>query len=125
MEWKFNFRDDGILETKAKGVFTIDDLRALVLQMISDSRWKPGINRLFNCIELDAKTIDINTMFNIGKIQQEFVEELGGGRLAILVKNTIDYGAGISYKDIVNEKIKSKVQIFLNYDKATEWLKNP
>ena len=48
MQWKFSFRDDGILEIKAKGVFKLDDFRALVLEMISDSEWKPGLNKLFD-----------------------------------------------------------------------------
>ena len=123
MEWKFNFRNDGILEIKANGVFSFIDFKSMVRQMISDKKWKPGLKRLFNCRDLDVKTLDINTMFNIGKIQQEFKEEIGGGKLAILVKNTIDYGTGISYKDIVDNKIGSKVIIFLEFDKALEWLK--
>ena len=123
MEWKFNFGDDGVIETKVKGVFSLNDLKSLIQQMVSDNNWKPGLNRLFDCRDMDAKALDINTMFNIGKIQQEYKEKIGRGKLAILVKNAGDYGAGISYKDIVNDKAGSKVLVFLNYDKALEWLK--
>lgn len=67
----------------------------------------------------------MNTLYNIGKIQQEFAEEIGGGKLAILVQDAMDYGASVSYKNIVDKTIESRLKIFLNYDKAMEWLKTP
>lgn len=125
MGWTFDFLDNGILEINVKGVFTIDDFRELIQQMISDNRWKPGLNKLFNGKDLDIKILNTNTLYNIGKIQQEFSEEIGGGKLAILVQDAMDYGTGVSYKNIVDKSVESRVMIFLNYDKAIEWLKTP
>ena len=125
MEWKFFFRDDGICEIKVKGKFMLHDIRALIRQMISESEWKPGLNKLFDGTGLDDINLDLNDMYNIGKIQQEYEEEIGGGRLAILVKDTVDYGTGLSYKETVDEDIVSRVKIFLKYDQAIEWLLYP
>ena len=125
MNWKFDFMDNGILEIKVKGTFAIDEFRKLIQEMISDSRWKPGLNKLFNSKDLDVKILHTNTLYNIGKVQQEFEEEIGGGKLALFVQDAMDYGTGVSYKNIVDKEIESRVKIFLNYDKAIEWLKTP
>lgn len=122
MEWRFNFINDGIIEVKTKGVFSLEDFQKMIVQMSSDSRWMPGINRLYDNRELNIKATDINTMYNIGMIQKEFENKIGKGRLALLVKDIADYGSGQLYQNVVNGRIESEVNIFTSYEKAMEWV---
>ena len=123
MEWKFKFREDGILEVDTKGEFILSDFREMILQMTSDSRWVPGTNRLYDNRELKVKAIDNLAKYNSSEIQQEFKEKLGSGKLALLVRDIVDYASGLSYQEIVESKIESDIKIFRNYDEAIEWLK--
>ena len=123
MEWEFSFINDGIIKVKTKGDFSLDDFQKMIVQMFSDSRWVPGMNRLYDNRELNIKATDINTMYNIGMIQKVFEEKIGRGRLALLVKDVSDYGSGQLYQNVVNGRIESEVKIFISYDEAMEWVK--
>ena len=123
MEWKFSFINDGIIKVKTKGDFSLDDFQKMIVQMLSYSRWVPGMNRLYDNRELNIKATDINTMYNIGMIQKNFEKKFGRGRLALLVKDFADYDSGRLYQNVVNGRIESEVKIFISYDEAMDWVK--
>ena len=123
MEWKLNFRDDGIMEIIARGDFSVDDFKKMTEQIIADPRWKPGINTISDFRDLNINNIDFKDIYKIEKIHLKFDDEIGSGKIALIFEKDLGFGMGRSYEAISNRVIKSKIRTFRNYEDGINWIR--
>jgi hypothetical protein len=122
MEWKLKFRNDEILEIKSSGTFSVDDFGKLVEEVVSDSRWKPGMNTISDLREVDVKDISKDDIHSVEIVHKQFNDELGNGKIAAILDTDIGFGLGRTYEAISNKNIKSSLMIFRNYEDGMEWI---
>jgi hypothetical protein len=122
MEWKLNFRDDGILEIKSNGTFSIDDFKKLIEEVISDTRWKPGMDTISDLSEVDVKDIKHDDIHSTENIHKQYNDELGNGKIAAILNTDIGFGLGRTYEAISSRNIKSSIMIFRNYEDGMGWI---
>jgi hypothetical protein len=123
MEWKLNFRDDGILEIKSSGLFCNDDLKKMIEQIISNPKWEKGMNALADFREVDIKKIKFKDIQKTKDIHSQFSDIVGSGKIAAILSSDLGYGLSRSYEAISNRHVKSKMMTFRKYENGMEWIK--
>ena len=121
MEWKLNFRDDGILEIISRGRYSIEDLKIKIEQLISDPRWKPGMNTIADFREMDVN-ITLKDIYSTRKVHALYDNKLGEGKVAMILKTDLAFGIGRSYESISEGLVKARIKIFRNYEEGLEWI---
>lgn len=124
MEWKLNFRNDGILEIKSNGTSSIGDFKKLVEEVISDTRWNPGMNTISDLRDVDVKVVKQDDIYSVENIHKQYNNELGNGKIAAILDTDIGFGLGRTYEAISSRNIKSSIMIFRNYEDGMEWIQN-
>ena len=85
MEWSVTYIPERFaIEVKTKGEFTIDGLRAMVTDILSDPRWKPDMHAFFDHRDMNLTKSAFNEMMIASGIHMEHDDHIGSGRAALL-----------------------------------------
>ena len=122
MKWTLIFRDDEILEIKAFGSFTNMDLIFMIEQIISDPRWKPGMDAVADFRFVSSYDIKLNDLFLSIKIHKQFENMAGKGRIAVILGDKTSMLLSHAYKIIAFMYMKIKFRSFDDYEAAFKWL---
>ncbi len=122
MKWTLIFRDDGILEIKAFGNFSNMDLIFMAEQIITDPRWKPGIDAVADFRFVSSYGIKLSDLFLSSNIHKQFESMAGKGRIAVILSDKTSMLLSHAYKIIAFMYMKIKLRSFNDYDAAFKWL---
>jgi hypothetical protein len=122
MKWTLIFRDDGILEIKAFGNFTNMDLIFMAEQIISNPRWKPGMDAVADFRSVSSYGIKLSDLFMASNIHKQFENMAGKGRVAVILGDNVSMLLSHAYKIIASMYMKIKLRSFKNYDDAYKWI---
>ncbi len=111
-----------LLRVTTSGSFCIEDHKVLVAEILGHPEWKPGMDSFFDHRELDLSSADLEMMVEAALIHEEHNEEIGSGRVAVLMRDVIATSFVTMFKTKSNGKILSNLQAFTNYAKAEEWI---
>lgn len=104
------------------GPFSVEDHRAMTREIVSDARWRPGMNALFDHSNLDFGDTGFKEMFEASETHREHDGEIGAGKAAILVSGTSDYGVARSFTNLVSGRVAAEMAVFKNEAEALAWL---
>lgn len=122
MEWKLNFRDDEILEIRSSGIFSNDDLKKMIEQIVSNPKWKKGMNSIVDFRDVEIKGLKLNDIYKTKDIHAHFSDMVGSGKIAAILNTDLGYGLSRSYEVIANRHVKSRMMTFRDYDNGMEWI---
>ena len=110
------------LKVTAHGDFVMEDCIRMKEDFIARDFWKPGMNVLIDYRETAFPNLNLDILREIGKFHESKNEEIGGGRMAFLMKSPRDFGFARQYEMITEDKVLSEVCVFLEEGKALRWL---
>jgi hypothetical protein len=99
------------------------DFDDLLTELVDSPRWVTGTSQLVDHRELIMNNLDLNSMQTIKDIVKKYIEKLGDGRCAFVVRDALGFGLARMYEFIGGERIHHDVKVFYSVDEAVEWLK--
>ncbi len=101
---------------------TRQDQHAAIEDFLSRKFWRSGMSILIDHRKLDFGRTNISMLQQISLFHQKNDARIGNGRIAILVKSLADFGRGRQFELLTWEKISAKLEVFLEEEKAFDWL---
>lgn len=111
-----------LLETS--GEVSVDGVERMLKQLVESPRWTPGTDQLIDHRKLDVKKLSADDMRKIRDILNRHSLELGRGRCAFVVKDTLGFGLGRMYEMLGGDRIHGDFGVFYSLDDARRWLKD-
>jgi hypothetical protein len=112
--------DERIVHLTMTGECSYDEWERAMLAALADPSYRPGFGFL-----IDRRGADITTPDFIRRVvcfNLEHQVELGGGRRAVVVGSTADYGMG-RMAEILSDDSPSPIRVFKDIDEALGWLR--
>ena len=107
---------------KTAGTFSIEDHVRMIEDIVTREFWKPGTDIFFDHRNLQFGKTDIELMRSASANHKKYDKLIGNGRAAILMKSLTDFGRGRQFELLSSDKISAKLRIFLEEEKAVDWL---
>lgn len=80
------------------------------------------MNVLIDYREVIFSGLTLDDLRELGKFHESQNEEIGNGRMVLLMKSPRDFGYARQYEMLNESRVSSKMRVFLEEDKAIEWL---
>lgn len=123
MEWTV---DDGPGREYAmvltRGVFSTDDHRRMVEDIVSRDSWQPGRDVLFDHRLLEFGDSGFAAMQRAAENHLAHDICIGDGKAAVLMKSLADYGRGRQFELLTDGRVGAQLQIFRDEAEALRWL---
>lgn len=125
MNWTIEYQqEEYFVRITLEGHFSWKDHSQKVQEIISQDYWKPGMSILFDCRKIACTNTNFDLVNNLSENFIEYEKVIECGRIALLMKSTTDFGRARQFELLTNEKINAEINVFLDKDKAIEWLQN-
>ena len=112
--------EEGRVYMTMTGVTSFEEWERAMLAALADPSYRPGFGFLIDRRAAPSPTSDfIRRVVSFNKVHQG---ELGGGRRAVVVGSTADYGMG-RMAEILSESSSSPINVFTDIDEAQRWLR--
>ena len=117
---------DAIFEVATSGDAILQGYYDFTKAVLEHEEWIPGGLILLNHTKLNTGPLTIDDVQAIATISEQYREQLGTAKVAILVARDLDYGMTRMWQVFVESYTTSKdsVEIFRNRDEAVSWLKS-
>jgi len=123
MNWAIKYiEDDNYVRVTSEGVFSIEEHPKCFRKLFSTAFWKPGLNLLFDHRHFDFGIINLEIMRAVSIHFLQVSEQLGAGRLALLMKSAHDFGIGRQFEMITEGKSRRDICIFREEPEAIRWI---
>jgi len=110
------------VKVTAQGDFTLADCRAMKEDILARDYWQPSMNVLIDYRGTSFTNLNLDVLREVGAFHQTVNEQLGSGRMALLMRSPHDFGLARQYEMITEGKVLSHIRVFLDENKALEWL---
>jgi hypothetical protein len=123
MNWEIeHIESDNYVKVTCDGIFSIEEHFEWFKKLVSSPFWKPGMNLLFDNQKFDFSQMDLNKVKMASSHYQRMSDQLGKGRVAMLMKTTLGYGIGRQFQILSEDKIQSETKVFTDKKTAIDWL---
>lgn len=124
MNWSFSsIEGQNHLKVSIQGDFTLEDCVKIKEDFLSKDFWKPGLNILYDYRQTNFdNNLTLDDLRDLGIFHESKNELIGSGRMAFLMKSPRDFGLARQYEMITEGKVLSEIRVFLNEEKAIEWV---
>ena len=125
MQFNLNYHD-AIFEVTTSGDAILQGYYDFTKAVLEHEEWKPGGFILLNHTELNTGPLTIDDVQAIAIISEQYSEQLGTAKVAIVVDRDLDYGMTRMWQGLVESHTTSddSTKIFRNRDEAVAWLKS-
>ncbi|HEY0050067.1 MAG TPA: hypothetical protein VGB68_12310 [Pyrinomonadaceae bacterium] len=123
MNWDIEYIENRhYIRVKYEGLFSVTEQTAAIEDLLSRQFWQPGLPILIDHRKLDFGNTNIPIIQQVGSFHQKNDARIGQGRIAVIMKSLSDFGRGRQFELITKGKISARVEIFLEEEKAINWL---
>jgi hypothetical protein len=123
MNWEYNFVNDrNLLTLRATGKFSVASFEKMIIDILSDKRWLPGMDCLIDHSTLDLSETSSDHIKAAADIHKRYNAQVGQGRIAVVLGSEVDFGLGRMYEMFVESAVLATVRSFRTADEAREWL---
>lgn len=123
MNWFIEYNENqNYVRIAYEGLFSVDEQTAAIEDLLSRKFWKPGLPILIDHRKFDFGDTDIPVMRRTAAFHQNHDARIGAAKIAVIMKSLSDFGRGRQFELITKGKISAKLEIFLEEEKALEWL---
>ncbi len=121
--WTIEFTESqDFVKIVAEGAFSTTEHSQLLEDLLTRRSWIPGMNILFDDRKVEFDGTNVELIRRVGDNFQLYDEKIGDGKIAILMKSLTDYARGRQFELITEKKISGDLKIFMDEEKAVEWL---
>jgi len=106
-----------------EGEGDVEGIIAFLKDIISHPQWKPGNLILLDHRALKIDEITVSGIEDVSAYFKTISNELGNGKVALLMKREIDFGIARAWENITEYDVDIKVYVFRELEKAISWLK--
>ena len=123
MNWIIKYIEDQRFVTISyEGLFSVEEQLMAIEDLLSRKFWQPGLPILIDHRKLDFGSTNISMLQQPAIFHQKNDARIGRGRIAVLMKSLSDFGRGRQFELLTKGKISAKLEIFLEEEKALNWL---
>lgn len=123
MDFEITFDDDAqIAIVRTSGKTSPPDITACLRALVSDPRWRTGMNVLSDHSSLDAGDLTADDIESIVYAHLPFAEAIGPGLYAIVTGSTLKFGLARMFEAHAAGQLAFRIRIFAAEDEALEWL---
>ena len=123
MLWEIeHLKDQNYVTVIIEGEFNLADNLKLLENIISVEYWQPGMNLLFDSRKIDLIKSDVDELREAGKNMAAFNNQLGSGKVAVLMATVYNFGKGRQFEMLAEKKISVGIKIFMDENQALDWL---
>jgi hypothetical protein len=123
MNWEIeHIESDNYVKVTCVGDFSIEEHPECFKKLISSPFWKPGMNLLFDNQKFDFSQMNFDKINTASSHYQEVGEQLGKGRVAMLMNTTHGYAIGRQFQLLSENKVQSELHVFTDEKAAVDWL---
>jgi hypothetical protein len=94
-------------------------------EYLNDERWEPGMNIIIDFRELYFSNFQSDDIDFIKDLVIGSREEMGDGKLAIIISSENDFGLGRMWEIKTDSFVDFGISVFREIDEALEWLERP
>jgi len=122
-EISFDLSDEYVY-VKTAGHATPEGFDKMITGMINSPQWKPGGKQLIDHRNLNGKNLTAGDLQQIGNIVKKYLKQIGFGKCAYLIPDSLGFGLVRMYELMGGEKLHLEMAVFYDMDEAVEWLNN-
>jgi hypothetical protein len=123
MNWEYNFViGRNLLIVRAMGKFSVASFEKMIIDIISEERWSPGMNCLVDHSALDLSGTLYIELKEAAEIHKKYDSRIGGGRIAVVLGEEKDFDKSKMFVTLLGSDVHAIVKPFRTTDKARQWL---
>lgn len=125
MNWTIeNIEDKNFVKVIADGAFDADAHLEMLKDLVARRFWKPGTAVLIDFRGVETAGVSLEDIRQASGNRQQIDDRLGDGKSAYLMKSLADFARGRQFQLLTEDKVASALCIFMDEDKALNWLQN-
>ena len=122
MDYTVTYDEDlKVLVSRAFGPLTVPDVSALIDEAIPLLIKYPTANFIGDYSEGSAEGLTSDHIWHISVDSNRMSEHLIGKKLAIVLKDDVDYGLGRMWQSFTESKVPYEIQLFRTIEEAADW----
>ena len=123
MKWQYVILNDrNLISVRASGTFSAVSFENMIVDIQSDPRWVPGMDRLIDFSALDLSKTTPGEIRAAAEIHKRYDSRIGHGRVAVVFAGEADLGLGRMYESFLGPDVTATVKSFQTADDARQWL---
>ena len=124
MTFEINFDlSEGYVYIKTAGHANPMGFDEMIKHLVNNPKWKPGTNQLVDHRNLKGKNLKSNEVELIKEIVNNYTDEIGFGKCAYVIPDTLGYGLVRMYEGMGGDRLHGDMAVFYDLDEAVNWLK--
>ncbi len=125
MRFEINFdRSPDYVYIQTDGEASVSGFDKLLTEIVESPKWKTGTKQLVDHRKLKLHMLTSEDVRKIMEIVKKNSKELGNGRCAFVITDTLGFGLARMYELLGGKDIHQGIAVFYTIDEAVEWLRN-
>ncbi|MBS1797776.1 MAG: hypothetical protein JSS81_28400 [Acidobacteria bacterium] len=125
MNWNVTYiENENYVKVTAEGAFTLEGCIGMKEDFLARDFWRPGMNILIDYRLTTFSNLKLDVLRAASAFHEKVGKQIGNGRMAFLMKSLHDFGLARQYQIITEDLVPSQLYVFLDEDKAVQWLTN-
>lgn len=123
MDFNLSINDKGnYVKVVSSGHLDVEGVVDVLNAVLSCDVWRPGMGLLADYT--NSSTIDLNSekISQISYLVKEHNENLGSGKMAIVMSSDLDYGYARMFQLLTEDYIDKEVNVYRDRDSAIKWI---
>ena len=124
MQFEFSWIKPSLVICRMSGAVKADDFVALTEAIVSNPKYRPGMDRVIDLCEIDATSISATDIERIADRVAVYANAIKTGRLALVVgsRSPLKYGLARMFEAFFGTQVNAPVAVFETVDAALAWL---
>jgi hypothetical protein len=123
MNWEYNFViGRNLLIVRAMGKFSVASFEEMIIDIISDERWSPGMNCLVDHSAMNLSGTYYIELKEAAEIHKKYDTRIGRGRIAVVLGGDEDFDKSSIFVMLLGFDVHGTVKPFRTTDEARHWL---
>ncbi len=123
MDWEYNIVcGRNLLIVRATGKFSVASFEKMIIDIISDKCWAPGMDCLVDHSALDLSDTFYSDIKEAAEIHKRYDSRIGRGRIAVVLGGEEDFDKSRLYVTLLGSEVQATVNPFRTTDEARQWL---
>jgi hypothetical protein len=123
MNWEHHIAcGRNLLIVRAMGTFSVESFEKMIIDIISDKCWSPGMDCLIDHSALDLSSTLYGDIKEAAQIHKKYDSRIGRGRIAVVLGGEEDFEKSRLYVTLLGSDVLATVNPFRIADEARQWL---
>ena len=113
---------DNYAKVTTTGHIDVSGIKGSLHAVVGDEAWHPGMNLIVDYTE--SSTVELNTekIGEISKLVKTHKENLGSGKMAIVMASDLDYGYARMFQLLTEDYIDKEINVYRDSESAIKWI---